>query len=205
MNRIFQFYVIAIPFLQERLRVDHILSDGARLPRKVRPARIDLIQTRSALIVPRDEQRHPERSHTTLLRKLLHRRRRLSHQLAHRRALLIRPVIRLRLLPRHSRQHSKVRSHPAVRHPDLIRQQRDLLHRRRVHERARHFLLRRQHDTILRLDPEARRPRPDRGERVFYLHQLSARGERREGERVPSIAHAARPRAFEPVARRVAF
>mmetsp|Transcript_8581 Transcript_8581/g.31927 ORF Transcript_8581/g.31927 Transcript_8581/m.31927 type:complete len:266 (-) Transcript_8581:25-822(-) len=189
MNRVFKFHVVAVALFQKRLRVHHILPNRARLPRKVRPAWVDLEQARTCIVKASHQERHPERSNTPLLRELLHRRRRFPNQLRRRDGLVIRPVIRLRLLSRHAREHSKVRSHPRVRHPDRIRQRRNLLHRRRVHERARKLLLRRQHHAIFRLNPQRRRPRVNRRQRVFNLHQLPRRRERRQRKRIPSVRH----------------
>ncbi|KAG5457621.1 MAG: hypothetical protein BJ554DRAFT_2317, partial [Olpidium bornovanus] len=53
--------IINAPLLQESLRVDHVLPDGRRLPRPVRPGRVDLVQGRAVIVVAGDEKRNSER------------------------------------------------------------------------------------------------------------------------------------------------
>lgn len=59
------------PFLKERLAVDHVLPDRARLPCPVTPRRVDLVQGGALLLVPAgDEEGDAKRSDTSVGRSV---------------------------------------------------------------------------------------------------------------------------------------
>eukprot|EP00964_Phaeocystis_antarctica_P037971 scaffold21718_cov58-Phaeocystis_antarctica.AAC.6 len=106
----------------EGLRVDHLLANRRRLPRKVAARRVDLEELRPVVVEARTQQRHAERSHAALLRELLHHRRKLAHQHGHGDDLLVDAVVRLRRLAPLAAEHAEVGAHARVHHSDVLRQ-----------------------------------------------------------------------------------
>ena len=92
--------------------------------------RVDLEETRLAREVePTDKERHAKRSDTTLLGVLLHHRPQLSNQLKGRDRLLVDSVVLLRELAALRHEHTRIRAHPTVHHPNRIRQLHHLVQR----------------------------------------------------------------------------
>ena len=122
-------------------------------------------------------------------RELLHDHGSLPHELSDGNVLFIQHKVLLRFLSGFPNKDAKIRTHSRIEDADIRRKQLDLLHRAFVDELRREFLLRRNHDTIARFDPERRRPLRHSIERMFDLHELSAGTERRQRKRIGRFSH----------------
>mmetsp|Transcript_20628 Transcript_20628/g.53943 ORF Transcript_20628/g.53943 Transcript_20628/m.53943 type:complete len:279 (+) Transcript_20628:98-934(+) len=188
-DRVLQLHLLAVPLLQERLGVGHVLPDGGGLPGKVGAGGVNLVQLRPVVVKAGHQEGDAKGAHATGLGELLHDRGRLADQLRHGDGLLVQLVVSLRLVARLAHQHPRVGPHARVRHPDVGRQQRHLGHRAAVHQRARQLLLRRDHHPVGRFYPQRGGAGGDRLERVLDLHQLAAGAESRQGEGVLRVPH----------------
>ena len=111
-DRILQLQVVVVALLEEGLRVDHVLADGAGFPGEVRPARVDLVELRPIMVEAREQKRHAKGPHASPLRELLHDGGELSHKHRHRDHFSVNAVIGLRTFAALAHEHSEVGAHP---------------------------------------------------------------------------------------------
>eukprot|EP00166_Cyanidium_caldarium_P001800 ctg_193.g93 len=167
-HRVLQLDVVLVSLLQERLGVDHVLANRARLPKEETTAGIHLCQLRFLLsIVSHQQQTATKRSHAARLRKLLHHRGQLAHQLRQWHRLAKRLVVGLRHLARLLYQQPVIRPHTRVHHPDALGDRLHLADGGVVRQRRRQPLLGGDHAAVLRPDSQRRRPSVDRLERIL--------------------------------------
>mmetsp|Transcript_36978 Transcript_36978/g.106264 ORF Transcript_36978/g.106264 Transcript_36978/m.106264 type:complete len:244 (+) Transcript_36978:56-787(+) len=146
--------VLVVALLQEALCVHVVLADGRGLPGEVGATGVHLEELRARVVVARNHERDAEGPHASRLRELLHDGCLLPYQLRHRLVLPVSGEVLLCLLPAPAQQHPVVGGHPCIDHADGVRKVFYLPQGRLVDERACHLLLRRQDNTVLRLDAQ---------------------------------------------------